>query len=433
MPKLNNRLPSYRLHKKSGQAVVTLNGKDHYLGPHGSKSSKQQYDRLISEWIANDRRTPEPPAAEGQHHLTIDEMILAYWGFAKTYYRKHGEPTKEQESLKTAFRPLRKLYGGMPAADFSPLKLKAVRDAFIEAGWCRSNINKHVGRVKRLFKWGVEHELVPPSVNHGLAAVAGLRKGRSAAKEAPPVKPVPLATVEATLPHLAPTVQAMVRIELLTGMRPGEVVIMRGRDLDMGEETWVYRPGTHKTEHWEKQRVIPLGPQAQEVLKPFLKPDVCAWLFTPKDAISQRTMQCGTHRRQRQMPNHKKTSRTINDRYDPTSYCRSIAHACDQAFPPPAELARHRVPGSGNHRSRWETVKEWRNRLGPKQWKALKAWQSDHRWFPNQLRHTRATQIRHRYGLEAARVTLGHSSTIVTEIYAERDEALAVQVAKEIG
>jgi hypothetical protein len=55
MPKLNHRLPSYRKHKPSGQAVVTLDGKDHYLGPHGSKASLQEYDRLVGEWQANGR------------------------------------------------------------------------------------------------------------------------------------------------------------------------------------------------------------------------------------------------------------------------------------------------------------------------------------------------------------------------------------------
>jgi hypothetical protein len=42
MPKLVKSLPSYRRHKASGQAVVALNGKDHYLGPHGSKVSRDE-------------------------------------------------------------------------------------------------------------------------------------------------------------------------------------------------------------------------------------------------------------------------------------------------------------------------------------------------------------------------------------------------------
>ena len=51
MPKLLHTSPSYRHHKPSGQAVVTLNGLDHYLGPWKSKASKAEYDRLIREWL----------------------------------------------------------------------------------------------------------------------------------------------------------------------------------------------------------------------------------------------------------------------------------------------------------------------------------------------------------------------------------------------
>jgi len=50
--------PKYTKHKASGQAVVRINGRDYYLGPHGSKVSVAEYDRLIAEWLANGRRLP---------------------------------------------------------------------------------------------------------------------------------------------------------------------------------------------------------------------------------------------------------------------------------------------------------------------------------------------------------------------------------------
>jgi hypothetical protein len=56
MPRLTNSNPSYRKHKASGQALVTIGGQDMYLGPHGTKTSKSEYDRLIGEWLANGRR-----------------------------------------------------------------------------------------------------------------------------------------------------------------------------------------------------------------------------------------------------------------------------------------------------------------------------------------------------------------------------------------
>ncbi|MBP7935605.1 MAG: hypothetical protein KA354_13240 [Phycisphaerae bacterium] len=46
------KIPGYRLHKPSGLAVVRLNGRDFYLGPHGSTDSRREYERLIAEWLA---------------------------------------------------------------------------------------------------------------------------------------------------------------------------------------------------------------------------------------------------------------------------------------------------------------------------------------------------------------------------------------------
>ena len=58
MPRLTNSVPKYRKHRASRQAVVTLDGRDFYLGPHGTKASKREYDRVVGEWQANGRTLP---------------------------------------------------------------------------------------------------------------------------------------------------------------------------------------------------------------------------------------------------------------------------------------------------------------------------------------------------------------------------------------
>ena len=63
----------------------------------------------------------------------------------------------------------------------------------------------------------------------------------------------------------------------------------------------------------------------------------------------------------------------------------------------------------------------------------LNKWRSTHRWSPNRLRHTAATEARKRYGLDAAQAILEHADAGVTQIYAERDWALAERVAREVG
>src|SRR5262245_32498561 len=98
------RTPKYRLHRPSGQAVVTLEGHDFYLGPHGTASSRREYDRLIAEWLGNGRRLP---GGEAEPSITIVELMAAYVRFAKSYYVKNGNPTSEQASIKQAIRPLK--------------------------------------------------------------------------------------------------------------------------------------------------------------------------------------------------------------------------------------------------------------------------------------------------------------------------------------
>jgi integrase len=280
--------PRYRLHKQSGQAVVSLplgggTYKDVLLGPFDTSESRKEYARVISEWEASGRHLPPTLAAVGD--LTVNEVAERFWPHAQQHYRHtDGTTTNELADFKYSLRPLKHFYGHTAAKDFGPLALKAIRQKMIEgyehpeygpqAALCRGVVNQRVGRIRRMFKWAIENELVPPSVLLGLQAVRGLQRGRSQARETEPVKPVPEAFVEAVLPHVRPPVAAMVRLQLLTGMRPGEVVILRAIDLDMTGKVWLYRPGsdqgahgTHKTAHRGQDRVIPVGPRGQQIIK----------------------------------------------------------------------------------------------------------------------------------------------------------------------
>lgn len=100
--------------------------------------------------------------------------------------------------------------------------------------------------IKRCFKWAVAEELVGPNILLGLQAVQALKYGRSPARETEPIRPVADEHVDATLPYLTPVVQAMTKLQRLTGMRPCEIVQMRPCDIDCTREVWVYEPATHK-------------------------------------------------------------------------------------------------------------------------------------------------------------------------------------------
>lgn len=261
MPK-KNKIPSYRLHKGSGQAVVTLSGKDIYLGVHGTEQSHVEYKRVIAEWLQHNKVAPDESRTglnPGSEILDINELILAYWQFAEEYYTSNGKVSGELNNMRDAARPLVELYGSTLAQDFRPVSLKAVRQQMIDAGLSRGTINARVNRIRRIFKWGVENDHVAPSVFHALKAVEPLRRGRSGAKEGPGVKPVDEKVVEQTLACMPPMLQAMVRVHLHTGMRPGELVKMRRRDIDASGEVWLYRPESHKTQHHGHERTIYIG------------------------------------------------------------------------------------------------------------------------------------------------------------------------------
>jgi integrase len=409
MPRLIHATPKYRKHKASGQAVVTINGREHYLGPYGTKASKLEYDRLIGEWLSSGRSTS---FGATEHVVSITEVVVDYVEFVKTYYGTG--PNSELHRVTRILRPVRELYGRTRAIEFGVLQFKAVRQKLIDEGLARSFINASMRRVTRMFKWAATEGRVPPSIPQALGMIPGLRRGKTGARETEPVRPVADALVDATLLHLPDVLADMVRVQRLTGCRPAEVCMMRPCDIDRSGDVWEYTPQRHKTQHHGRQRIIMIGPQAQAVLLRYLARDPQTNCFRPCDSEAKRraaahaarktSLSCGN----RPGSNRKsRPRRKPGECYNPRAYHQAIRYGCMKAFPVPAEIA------DDLH--------------------AVTKWKADHHWFPNQLRHTAGTEIRKRFGLEAAQTVLGHSKADVTQVYAERDYALAARVAKEVG
>jgi len=217
---------------------------------------------------------------ESSNDITVAEVCAQYLRWATGYYVKDGKPTTELANVKRAIKALRESYASLPAREFSPLKLKTVRQRLIDCGLCRVDCNRYTGIIGRIFRFGVENELIPADVAHGLSAVKSLAKGRSEAPETNPVLPVDQDTIDATLPYLGDQCKAMVKIQLLLACRPGELVTMRPREIDQSQAVWVYRPRSHKTEHRGKSRIIPIGPRARLLLSPWLPDDPDQFVFS---------------------------------------------------------------------------------------------------------------------------------------------------------
>lgn len=383
------------VYQRDGKDIVRLHvGPGRYrdvtLGPAGSPESRAEYARILAEIQANGGRMP-PDQAD----LTVLELVAAYFDHAERRY-----DGRQLARLRTALRAVVALYGHTRADAFGPLALKVVRAEHAKKGYCRSHVNQLMHCVRRAFRWAAAEEMIPPSVVVALAQVEGLRRNDpSAPPDREKVRPVAPGLVEATLPHLAPVVAAMVRLQLLTGMRPGEVCVLRPADVNRGWMTvdgktvWLYKLDHHKGEWRGGERLVPIGPRAQEVLAPFLARDPSAYCFSPAEATAAFRRRRRAARKSKVQPSQADRSKPSprkkpGGRYTTQSYGRAIQYACDRAILP--------------------------------------------RWSPNQLRHLAATLVEVEGGREDARCFLGHAEPSVTARYAESAQR-AARVAAKIG
>lgn len=343
-------------------------------------------DRAVAEevarqmWQAAIFESQEQPADKVR---TIAELVRAYLAFAKKYYRgPDGKTSRESQNVCYALTPLVEYCSTLLAEEFGPLKLKEMRERMIEKGWCRGVINQRIGIIKRMFKWAASEQFVPANVFHSLQTVDGLRRGRSGARETEPITPVAESHVRAILTYTTPTIAAMIELQLLTGMRSTEICLMRPCDIETSGRIWYYRPSEHKTSYRGHDRIVPIGPKGQGIIKPFLKRKLDAYCFTPADSEIHRP-----HPKQRD----------FNSRYNRGTYHRAVQYA---------------IRAANKNRDEDNKIPIWN---------------------PHRVRHTAATKIRKELGLDAARAVLGHRNMRVTESYAEIDKALASKAALICG
>jgi integrase len=317
--------------------------------------------------------------------ISVADVLLAYRLHADQHYRgPDGKPTSGIYAIKIVIKAIRELYAEMPVSKLGPLCVIAARQKWVNEGCSRKECNRRVGVVKRILKWAVSMQLAPVDVYQAIATISGLKRGRTKAPELAPIGPVEDSVVEATLPFLNRHIRGLIELQRLTGCRPGEACSIRQCEIDTRSAVWIYRPTHHKTSHRGKSRTIAIGPRAQTLLREFFTPAIEDYLFSPVRALNEVR---GTPLKAMFKMRAKK--RAPKERYNRTSYTRAIARAAVAA-------------------------------------------QVEH-WHPNQLRHAHATKVRKAFGLEHAGAALGHAKMSATEIYAERDAGLALEVAAKLG
>lgn len=398
MPPRRNSVPSYLHHKASGQARVCVYdaaGKRRMiaLGKYGSPESREAYRQVLASLESQAVPPKKIPSYKPARHAAVGEIGLAFLDHAATYYRRaDGTRTNEYRlfvDVVAALEPEE----DMPAAEFGRAALAAVRDRMLERGWTRQHINSQIRRVRTMWRWAEERELVPEGSWGRLQILRGLSRGRSDAPEQAKVLPVSDADILTTTAHLSPTLARMVRFHRATGCRPQDVCSLRWEEIDRTAAVWVYRPAQHKAAHHGHARTVWIGPAAQVELGPV----TTGFVFTPAAAIAEGKAQ---RRAARQTPLHR-AHLAANERkrvlapkrsqpsYSPQTYGRAITRACERAGVEP--------------------------------------------WTPNQLRHAALTEFRAKYGLEIARAIGGHKSAVTTEIYAEIPMAAMLAAVGALG
>lgn len=366
MSRARSVVPKYRKHP-NGSAFVchaSIPNKSHrkYLGKFGSEQSKKRYRAFLARLDAG-RSSAEPTDSPD-----IDELILAYLDHAKDYYQRDGEMSPEYDLMIYALKPLGELYGTEQAATFGPLALGNVVAALVRRGWARSNINHNLSRIKRFFRWACSQELAPPELYHKLLTVKGLARGQSGCREANPVRPADAVSVKGVLPYLSPTLAAMVQVQQLCGMRPGEVCIMRAEDIDRTGDVWLFRPMRHKTAWRGFSQVKAIPGSAQKLLRPYLSN--APWLFP---AASRRLK--------------------VPRPYSTASYRRAVTRAIERAKEKGVKVVS---------------------------------------FTPNRLRHMIANEVAQLLGQQAAQRWIGHANLNTTNLYTEAQISELIVIAKAL-
>ena len=401
MPKLKNRPP--KMCRDKNRAFVWHNGKRVYLGIWKSVDAEKNYRRFKATLLED----PLPRLGGDENaDILVLELASGFLAHIETRINK-----SDIDKFKQCIGYLVDVYGELSVNEFSPKKLKVVRERMVKSGrLCRNQINRYATMIIRIFSWGVEEELAKTNV-HALREIKPLPKGEPGTFDHPPREDVPDDVVRRTLRFITSlTVKTMIIIQRLIGARPGEIFRMRVGDIDQtrGNGLWYYIPGSYKTEEFVGKVEFPLGKPEQKLLAPFLigkKPDVA--VFSPRTAMQERNAAKRAKRTSNITPSQQKRDREraenpaehLSEFYDRHSYGKAVKYAIEK----------------GNRVLRKEAEGKAGRELSEKELEKIKI----PHWTPYQLRNSAATEMELEKGLDESQALLAHKSANMTRRYSK--------------
>jgi len=189
--------------------------------------------------------------------------------------------------------------------------------------------------------------------------------------------------------------------------------------VETGAGIWSVRLERHKNAHRGQQRILLIGPKAQEVIAPLLMdkgPD--DYIFSPQETMTQWYAEKRRNRKTKVQPSQFDRRKPVATKlpgphYTPNSYCRAVKYAIEKA----------------NRTAACEACKK----LKPAQRCAACKAKAIPSWHPYQLRHNAATRLVQQFGWDVARMVLGHRQISTTQVYALDDIKKAAEAMAKVG
>ena len=378
-PQANAPRSPPKLKKHSGgQAFARWmeGGKRHqkWFGAWGSERARAAYAEFLRAWATG---VSASRPVVGSNAITSIAVLIERWlDYAKERYVKFARQTSEYHVCRAASNVVGTSFAAMSTEAFGIDQLETARREMVRKGWSRITVNRYTARIVSMFGWGVPRKLVSTEAHYALQQLEPLAPGSTTAPERVSVRSVPPEHIDAVLsgdnlhknPERRAVLASMVRVQLLTGMRPGELCAMRSEHLDRSGPEWKYTvPAVaNKNFHREKPRVVWIGPRTQQILEPLLLAAGEGTVFA--------------FARKGRAANPRPVARL--------EFSRLIAQAC----------ARAGVP----------------------------------HWHPHQLRHNKATDVKRLYESDdAAARAIGTSEDVAARIYSDPQDVVDRRIARE--